>query len=172
MISTLIVNFFRFFILILIQVILLNNIQLGGYINPYLYVLFILWLPFETPKALSLFLAFLLGLGVDMFSDTMGLHASASVFMAFMRPYILKLVAPRDGYEAETQPTIKSMGFRWFIIYSSLLIFLHHSFLFFMEVFKFSEAFFTILRILLSTVLTLILAVLTQYLFYKSKTDK
>ncbi len=172
MISTVIVNIFRFIFLILIQSVILNNIQLGGYINPYLYVMFILLLPFETPKGLLLIMAFLLGIGVDMFSNTMGIHASASVFMAYCRPYVLKLVAPRDGYEAETKPTIKSLGLRWFVVYASFLVFAHHIFLFFIEVFRFSEFFLTLWRVLLSSLITLILVLLSQFLFYKSRADK
>jgi rod shape-determining protein MreD len=172
MINNIVINIFRFVLLVLFQSVILNNIQLGGFINPYLYVLFILLLPFETPKALLLPMAFLLGLSVDMFSNTMGIHASASVFMAFCRPYILKLVAPRDGYEAETHPTIKSLGLRWFVVYTTFLVFLHHLFLFYMEVFRFSEFFMTLWRVILSAILTIFLVLLSQYLFYKSKTDK
>ena len=172
MINNIVINLFRFVVLVLFQSVILNNIQLGGFVNPYLYVLFILLLPFETPKGLLLFMAFLLGLSVDMFANTMGIHASASVFMAFCRPYILKLVAPRDGYEAETTPTIKSLGLRWFLVYSTFLIFLHHIFLFFIEVFRFSEFFMTVGRVVLSSCLTIVLVLLSQYLFYKSKSDK
>jgi rod shape-determining protein MreD len=172
MINNIVINIFRFIFLVLLQAVILNNIQLGGFINPYLYVLFILLLPFETPKGLLLLLAFLLGLSVDMFANTMGIHASATVFMAFCRPYILKLVAPRDGYEAETLPSIKNLGLRWFLVYSTFLVFLHHTFLFFVEVFRFSEFFMTLWRVLLSSSLTIFLVVLSQYLFYKPRTEK
>jgi rod shape-determining protein MreD len=172
MINSIFVNFFRFILLVLLQVVVLNNIQLGGFINPYLYVLFIILLPFETPNALLLLLSFLLGLSVDMFANTMGIHASACVFMAFCRPYILKLIAPRDGYEAESQPTIKNQGLRWFVVYITFLVFLHHTFLFYVEVFRFSEFFMTLLRVVLSSALTIILVLMSQYLFYKAKADK
>ncbi len=170
--NTIVINIFRFIFLVLFQSVILNNIELGGYINPYLYVLFILLLPFETPKGVLLILAFFIGLSVDMFSNTMGVHASASVFMAYCRPHVLKLVAPRDGYDAETKPTIKSLGFRWFLVYASFLIFAHHIFLFFIEVFRFSEFFLTLWRVILSSILTIILVLLSQFLFYKSGAEK
>lgn len=169
MINTIVINIFRFVFLVVFQSVILNNIQLGGYINPYLYVLFILLLPFETHNSVLLIMGFLVGLSVDMFSNTMGIHASASVFMAFCRPYVLKLVEPRDGYETETRPTIKSLGLRWFLVYASFLIFAHHIFLFFIEVFRFSEFFITLWRVVLSSILTIILVLLSQFLFYKSR---
>ena len=124
MISEILNNTVRFLLLVLVQVLILNNIQLGGYINPYLYVLFILLLPVETPKWLILFLSFFIGIGVDMFSNTMGLHAAASVFMGFCRPYLLKVLAPREGYGAESKPGLKAMNLRWFITYTGILVFL------------------------------------------------
>ena len=162
----------RFFVLILVQVLLLNNIQLGGYINPYLYVLFILLLPLETPNWLLLLLAFLLGLGIDMFTNTMGMHAGACVFMAYCRPYITKLISPRDGYDMDTPPTLQNLGLNWFLTYSIVLVLLHHLFLFYIEVFRLHEFFPTLLRAILSSILTVTLILISQYLFYKIKSEK
>lgn len=166
MISDILANAFRFIILVLVQTLILNNIQLSGYINPYLYVLFILLLPIETPKWLLLLLAFFTGLGVDMFSNTMGLHASACVFMAYFRPYLLKVLAPREGYANETKLSLRSMNLRWFITYASILVVLHHLFLFYTEAFRFSEFFSTLLRVILSSFFTLLLILICQYLFF------
>ncbi len=160
-------NIIRFFVLILIQVFILNNIRLSGYINPYLYVYFILLLPFETPKWLLLISAFLLGLGVDIFSHTLGLHASASVLMAFVRPLVLASISSRREYEQGITPTISDLGFRWFITYSFVLVSIHHVLYFFLEVFRASEFFITLYRAFISIVFTVILAVITQILFYK-----
>ena len=91
-------NLLRFAVLVLVQVLILNNIQISGYLNPYVYVLFVLLLPFETPNWLLLVVAFLLGLSIDLFSQTPGIHAFATVFMAFFRPFILNVLSPRDGY--------------------------------------------------------------------------
>ena len=71
-------NIFRFIILVLVQVLVLNNIQFLGYINPYIYILFILSLPVRTPRWASLLLAFVLGLTIDIFANTPGMHASAA----------------------------------------------------------------------------------------------
>jgi len=86
-------NIGRFVFLILFQVLILNNIQFSGYINPYFYIYFILLLPFETPRWLLLLSAFLLGLSLDAFTNTFGLNASACVLMAFARPFVISAIS-------------------------------------------------------------------------------
>jgi rod shape-determining protein MreD len=156
-----------FTLLVFLQVFILNNIQFSGYINPYIYILFILALPFETPNWALLILAFLLGLTVDFFSSTIGMHCSATVFMAFMRPYVLKFISPRDGYESETLPRLKYYGAGWFIKYSTILIFAHHFILFYVEVFRLSNFFTTFTRVVLSSIFTIILVLISQYFYGK-----
>ncbi|MDA3892507.1 MAG: rod shape-determining protein MreD [Salinivirgaceae bacterium] len=160
-------NILRFIVLILLQVWVLNNIQFSGFVNPYLYVLFILLLPFETPGWLVLVLSFFLGLSVDMFTDTIGMHASASVFMGFLRSFVLQSIAPRDGYETGTYPRVFYYGFTWFLKYSLLLVFLHHLFLFSIEVFNFKTFYFVLLRTVVSTIFSSILILLSQYLIFR-----
>jgi hypothetical protein len=166
MVSNTFAIFLRFLVLVLLQVLVLNNIQLGGFINPYLYVLFILMLPFETPKSVLLIASFVLGLFIDMFSNTMGMHAAACVFMGFCRPFATIYISPRGGYEFGVLPTVKDLGFRWYITYAGIMVFLHHLILFFIEVFRFSDFFLTLNRVFLSTVFTLLLVVISQYLIY------
>lgn len=162
----------QFVLLVLVQVLVLNNIQFSGYINPYLYILFILWLPVEAPKWLVMVLAFLIGFSVDLFSDTLGMHTSASIFLAFCRPGILRFLAPRDGYEANQIPNLQTMGLNWFVSYISIGTLLHHLFLFFVEVFRFTEALSTIGRTLASSIFTLLLILLTQLFFYNREVRK
>jgi rod shape-determining protein MreD len=155
--------------LVLVQVLIVKNIELGRFINPFIYVLFLIILPFETPKWALLFIAFALGITVDMFYDTAGLHAAACVMMAYIRPGVLKLFSPRDGYESGTQPTIQYLGIPWFLSYAGILVLAHHTILFFLEIFRFSEFFSTFLRVLISSVCTMILIVVIQYLFNRKK---
>ena len=168
MISSIIKYPFQVILLILIQVLILNNIQFSGFVNPYVYIIFILWLPIETPKSLLLLIAFIYGLCIDLFSGTMGMHASATVFLAFCRPFVLRLISPRDGYEASQAPGIQDFGFSWFMIYASALTLLHHFFLFFVEVFRFTDFFFTLGRLLVSAIFTLILIIIFQLFRYNS----
>lgn len=169
MISEIIKNIFRFFFLVFLQVLIIKNIELGRFINPFLYVLFILMLPFNTPNWLVLIISFLLGLTVDMFYDTMGMHAAACTFMAYARSGVLKLFSPREGYEFGTQPTIQHLGVPWFLSYAGILIVLHHLVLFYMEVFRFSEFFSTLLRVFLSSLFTLLFIVTSQFFFHRKQ---
>lgn len=161
-----------YLVLVLAQVLILNNIELGGYINPYLYVFFILVLPFETNENLVIVLAFLLGLTIDIFTSTLGIHTSASVFLAFGRKYILKLIQPRGGYEFGTTPSLQHMGLSWYMTYAVMLVVLHHLFLFYVESFKFSQFFSTFARVILSSIFTLILIFIVQLFNYNPNTRK
>lgn len=165
MINEIIRNIIRFILLVFVQVLIIKNIELGRFINPFLYVLFIIVLPFETPKWLLLMCAFGLGITIDMFYDTAGMHAAATVFMAYVRPSVLKLFSPRDGYEFGTQPTVQYLGLPWFLSYASILVFLHHLVLFYIEIFRFSEFFSTFLRVIVSSIVSILLIIVTQYLF-------
>lgn len=167
MVRLLVRNIIRFFLLVLLQVLLFDHINLNGYLNPYIYILFILLMPFETPRWLLLTGGFLAGFSVDLFSGTLGLHAASAVLMAFMRPWVLGIIAPRDGYEPDTFPRLFYYGFRWFAIYTVILTFFHHTALFFLEVFHFHDILSTLLRIVLSTVLTASTIVLSQYFIFR-----
>jgi len=169
MINDVVKNILRFIFLLLFQVLILNNIQMSGYLNPFLYVLFILMLPFRTPDWLVLVLSFVLGISIDMFADTGGLHAAASVLMSFLRQPVLRLVAPREGYDVNQQPTIQQFGFSWFFTYAGILVFVHHLFLFYMEAFHFSQFFSTFFRVILSSLFTLTLIFISQFFFSKHK---
>lgn len=166
MINEIIRNLFRFLILVLLQALIIKNIELGQYINPFLYILFILILPFDTPNWLLLLSSFLLGISMDMFYDTPGMHAAACVFMGFSRPAVLKFFSPREGYDLNAQPTMQYLGAPWFFSYAGTLTLFHHFVLFYTEVFRFQEFFSTFFRVLLSTVFTLLLIAISQLLFY------
>lgn len=169
MIVNLITQLFRFVFLIGLQVVLLNHIQWNGYVNPYVYVLFILLLPVEIPNWLLLIVAFVTGLTMDMFGSSGGIHAAATVFMAFARPGVLRLIAPRDGYESDMKLIPQVMGFKWFITYVGIMVLLHHLLCFYIEVFRFSEFFITFFKAVLNSAITVTLIVVGEYLFGQSK---
>lgn len=169
MVSVLVNNIGRFLLLILLQSLMLNEINLGVYLNIYLYLLFILLLPFETPGWILLPVCFLLGLCIDISLNTMGLHTSAATFAGFIRPLILRILKPREGYDINASPGLFSMGFNWFVSYSLILVFIHHVWLFFMEAFKFSDFFFILLKVFASLLLNVFLILLAQLLTASSK---
>jgi len=142
-------------ILILLQVLVLNNIQFSGFVNPYVYIMIVLLLPSLTPAWLVLSVSFLSGLVIDLFSGSPGMHASATLLAGFSRQYVLRLISPRDGYESGSDLSMAAYGFRWFVTYTAVIVLIHHTALFFLEVFRFTDFFRTIFRILLSSFFTI-----------------
>lgn len=165
-------NLVRFIVLVLLQVLLLKNITLYNLATPYLYILFILLLPFETPNLLLFALSFLLGLTIDAFYDTPGLHAAACTLLALVRVLFISITVQKDGFDNEPEPTLSIMGFRWFFTYALILTLFHHFFLFNLEVFRISEIDYTLSRFLLSSVFTVFLMLISGLLFFRKKERK
>lgn len=149
--------------ILLLQIMVLNNIQFSGYVNPYIYIMIIMLLPLDLPQWLVLILSFFTGIIIDASSGTLGTHSGATVFMGFMRPFVLRYMSPRDGYEQGSYPSMKIYGFRWFLYFSLWMTLLHHFALFYLEVFRFNDFFVTFARVVVSTVFSLIFVVLIEY---------
>ena len=158
--------------LVFLQIFLLKNISLYNLSTPYLYILFILLLPFETPNVLLFALSFILGLTIDAFYDTAGLHAAACVLLALVRVLFISITVQKDGFDNEPEPTLSIMGFRWFFTYALVLTLFHHFFLFNLEVFRFSELGYTLTRFVLSSIFTVFLMLLSGLIFFRKKERK
>jgi rod shape-determining protein MreD len=156
-------NIVRFIVLVLAQALVLNHINFLGYINPYIYILFIALYPIKNDRLLLLTLAFFLGLSVDLFSDSGGVHAAASVLIAYIRPVVLKF---SFGAIYEHQ-TIKfgATDFGQRLTYLTILIFIHHLVLFTLEIFNSSKVLLILKKSLFSSIFTLILCLLITILF-------
>ncbi len=159
----------QFVLLCLLQVLIFNNLNLGGFLNPFPYVYLILVLPISIGRIPLLFIGFALGLVIDVFSNTGGIHAAATTLVAFYRPLYLKARSPREGYESTALPHLKTFGFAWFIPYAMLIVILHHTVLFYLEIFRFVEFFHTLLKVVLSSGLTLFFVFLAELLFVSNK---
>ncbi|WP_256012973.1 rod shape-determining protein MreD [Desertivirga xinjiangensis] len=169
MIRILISNLIRFAVLVFIQVFLLKNIGYYNLATPFLYILFILLLPFETPNFLLFILSFFLGLTVDAFYDTLGINAAACSVLALVRIIFINLTVQRQGLETEPEPKLGIMGFRWFFFYATILTVFHHLTIFFLETFSFSDIKYTLIRIVLSSVFTVFLILLSEFIFFRKK---
>jgi rod shape-determining protein MreD len=151
---------------VLIQVLLLNHVQLGGYLIPYIYIVFILLLPVSTPGYLVISLAFFLGLIIDIFSNSPGVHSSATLFMAIFRAPLIKSISQKEENKNDF-PGLKQNGIRWFLTYAAFMVVIHHLFLFYAEIFSFNDFLFTLLRSLLSSVFSLFIIVLSQFIIFR-----
>lgn len=157
-----------FFVLVLVQVLILNNIQFSGLVNPYIYILFILLLPFTIPGYFLLGFSFILGISIDIFGNTPGIHAGATVLLGFLRPGIAQLVSSRELIEKGTMPSMTQLGFASFIKYTVISVLIHHLFLFFAEAFSFADFFETLLRWILSSVFSIIIILGSQFIVFKN----
>lgn len=155
-----------FLVAVLVQVLLLNQVQFSGYINPYFYIVFVLLLPLSTPRYLLLLLGFLIGLTIDIFSDSLGIHAAATVLIAYIRPFVIRVISTREE-DRNDFPGLLQNKFGWFFSYVTILVLAHHFVLFYLEYFTFSHFFYTLLKVIFSSVFTIFIIVLSQFLIFR-----
>jgi len=157
-----------FFVLVLVQVLILNNIQISGFINPYIYILFVLLLPFNIQGYFLLGLSFLIGITIDIFGNTPGIHAGATVLLAFIRPGLAQLISSRELIEKGTTPNMIQLGFASFIKYVVISVLIHHLVLFFAETFSFGDILETLLRWILSSLFSILIILGSQFIIFKN----
>jgi hypothetical protein len=156
-----------FILVVLIQGLVVNNIQLNEYFNPMVYPIMILMLPFEMSIIASMAVALVLGISVDAFSNTFGLHASSALFIGYLRPTIMKYIQPKEGYDNTLLPIIQDMGVIWFVIYCTVILFLHHLWFFTFEILRFDLILLILGKTFFSLIFSIFIVVLFQYIFYK-----
>jgi len=167
--SIVITNIIRFFVLVLAQVLVLKRIAFHFgefvFIHFIIYPVLILLLPLNIPRPMLMGIGFFLGLIVDIFYDSPGIHASACVFTAYIRSYVLNFLEPYEGYKANAVPTIRNMGLTWFMTYVSVLMGLHLLFYFSVEAFSFVFLFEIIMNTIFSLIASLAITVLLLLIF-------
>jgi rod shape-determining protein MreD len=156
-----------FVVLVLLQLLIFNNIQFSGYINPYVYVMLIIILPLSLPSWVVLIIAFLAGFIIDAFSGTMGVHTFATVMAGFVRPWIISLNMTHEAADPDISPSVQNNGLRWFFMFALMIVLVHHLSLFYVEVFSFSGFFRTFLRVIVSTLFTTFFIVLLDMIGWR-----
>ena len=155
-----------FFSLVLVQVLIFNQVQFSGFFNPYVYLLFIILLPLSTPRYAVLILAFVLGLIIDVFSNSLGVHSAATVFAAYVRPLVIRIISNREDDKSD-YPGLNQNKLAWFINYVLIMVLLHHTVLFYLEVYTFANFLNTLYRVILSSLFSIIIIVLSQFLVFR-----
>lgn len=155
-----------FISLVLVQVLILNQVQFSGFFNPYVYILFIILLPLSTPRYLVMILGFFLGLVIDVFSNSLGIHSAATVFIAYARPLVIRMISNREDDRSD-YPGLQQNKLAWFVKYVTIMVLLHHMLLFYIEVFTFANFFNTLYRVVLSSLFSIIVIVLSQFLVFR-----
>lgn len=164
-----ILNIIRFIALVTAQVLLVNHIRLGGYVHPYIYIIFVMLLPLNTPGWQLLLAGFSIGLVLDLFMGTLGMHAGATTLMAFCRPAIVSIVSGSQKLENTKEPSINQLGFPWFLRYTLSMVLVHNFTYFMFEGFSFHLVGQALLRILISVPVSTFLILMILFLFSATK---
>ncbi len=169
--SSLVKNIVRFMLFILFQVYVLDKIHLHQLVTPYIYFMFILWLPFKMNRTVLMLIAFLLGFTLDSFHHHPGFHAAACVLIAYIRPFLINLLIPQEGAETNyEEPSFKSMGGMLpYLIYAGVLSFLHNTWLFFLEAVQFGDVWYFFGKTLLSTAISIMIVLITELVFTRKQ---
>lgn len=165
--NNLLVHIIRLIIFVLAQGLIFGQLEFGAGIHPMIYPLFILMLPFEISPLLLMLLAFITGISVDFFMNTFGIHASAAVLVAYIRPELYRLFAPRDGYDVLKEPTASEYGYKWFLYVAGIAMIIHHLWFFLLEHFNWSDWLIILQKTFLSVLVTMFILVIIQILFFK-----
>ena len=157
------------FLYLLFQVLVLKNLVLFGTAFCFLYVTYIILLPLDLKTIPVLLISFFMGLGVDLFYDTLGIHTASLLVIAFVRHSWLLVLVPTGGYEGDLQPSLLNMGFGWFLSYSIPLVLTHHIMFFYIESLG-TDLFITSLqKIIASAIFVLVMSIIVQLLLYRRR---
>ncbi len=169
--SSFLKNIIRFMLFILFQVYVLDKIRLHQMVTPYIYFMFILWLPFKMNRTWLMLISFLLGFTLDSFRHHPGFHAAACVLIAYVRPFLINLLIPQEGAETNyEEPSFKSMGGMLpYLIYGGVLSLLHNVWLFLLEAWQFADIWYFLVKTFLSTAISLLLVLITELIFTRKQ---
>jgi hypothetical protein len=157
------------FLYLLFQVLVLKNLVLFGTAFCFLYVSYIILLPLDLKTIPALLISFFLGIGVDLFYDTLGIHTASLLVIAFVRHRWLQVLVPTGGYEDDLQPSLMNMGLGWFLSYSIPLLLIHHTLFFYIESLG-TDLFLTSLhKVIASVIFVLVMSIIVQLLLYRRR---
>lgn len=158
-----------FVIYVGLQLVFIRNLVIFDVAFCFIYVAFLLLLPLEIDTTLLLLISLGTGLVVDSFYDTLGIHAAASVLLGYLRPWVLRVITPRGGYDQNLRLSLQHMGNEWFFSYTLVLIGFHHLALFLIEASQWSLVPAALLKAVCSTAFTWTILIIIQYLFYRRR---
>lgn len=157
-------------LLVLMQVIVLKNLELGfanWWITPFIFIYILVDLPVKFNPLYGMLIGGLMGFVIDIFYDTYGMHASAAIFLVTVRYYLIPMILPRDGFDMSSSPSLSNLGFIKYALLLLLLTFLYHLWFFMVEKFSFSSFPLRFSQALVSSLVATILMIVIQYLYTK-----
>lgn len=165
--SDLLRNIVRFIFFIAVQVYVLNRVpHLHQYITPYIYYLFILWLPFSISRISLLIIGFITGLTLDYFTMQIGVHAAACTLIAYIRPFVINLLAPKDtsGFNYR-EPSPRAMGWTPYMVYALIITVFHHGYMTFLQWLQFGTFLGFLIKVVATTGISMLLILTVELLF-------
>lgn len=162
-------NIVRFVLFIGVQVFVLDKLPpLHRFVSPYLYFLFLLWLPFRLPRMGLTLIGFVFGFILDGFTNTPGLHAACCTLIAYLRPFLINILMPKEAGEiGHAEPSAKSMGLLPYSVYAAILTLVHHMLLVFLEWIQFGDFTYFLFKVLATTLVSILLIAVTEMLFFR-----
>ncbi|MBQ9254196.1 MAG: hypothetical protein IJ180_05410 [Bacteroidales bacterium] len=168
MIRDIVISVIQFIVLVFFQVFILDNIALWGFVNPMIYVWFIILLPYGSARWLTLVASFLIGICVDIFSGDIGINAFACVFIGFIRPFLLNAFSGNIDNVMQ-RPSITTQGFVNFLAFTTSIVFVHHLICFLVGTFSTAELLQILIRTIVSSLVTIVFIILLDMIFYRQK---
>ena len=159
------------FLLLALQILVCNHIYVLGFINPDVYLLALLLLPITLPKSAQYAIAFTIGLIVDMFDFTLGIHAVASLVLIALRPFLIKLLSVNKIKADESVPSPKTKDFLWLLYYTIIMVFVHQSLTYMLEIWSFNRLGMTLISVCINTLITSLLILCVEYIFIPRKSN-
>lgn len=157
-----------FIILVFLQAIIFNHINFWGYINPMIYIVWVFLFPIRKTKSLFLILSFLLGLSIDIFTDAGGINAAATLFIAYFRLPLLRVILRKHDFDYFLF-NVRAISFGKSLLFIFLLTLMHHLVVFTLEYFSFNDYSEIISKSFTTTLFTVVICVLGIILFTKKK---
>jgi hypothetical protein len=159
-------------LIFLIQVLVFRTTSLFGVASCFIFLGFLIQLPFSFPAIPTLLITFCYTFAVDVFFDTPGIHTCAALIMMFIRPNILRLLTPQGGYESLENVSIFTMGIEWHAAYALILVFVHTLIVFSIESVEVFNLGTNLLKIFSTTILTVFTILLYQFLFLYKRSSR
>ncbi len=160
-------NILRFIVLLALQMLLINNLHFIGLCHPCIYVLFLIALPQSMPRWTELIIGFITGLIIDIACNSLGVHSAACTLIAFIRPFLLNKISLETQKKTD-EPSIQSLGFIAYFKLITILVLLHHSAIFFLSAFTWTNWYITLLQVLVSSIISIGLILLYDALLHRS----
>jgi hypothetical protein len=162
----------RFILLVLVQVFILNQLEIGWGILIMAYPLFVFLLPYELNLSITLLISFGMGICIDAMSNTFGLHTSSLLLFAYIRPLVFSRFASKEDYEMNREANIYTLGASWFILTFGSMLLIHHLWFFLFEVANFSELSYILQKTTFSTIASFLVCVGLQIIFVQKPKDR